>query len=222
MRLRLLPVLLVAVAVVAGCASQTGNPPASSGSTPAPTSTGGSTGGPAPTTEPPDTGGDYRVSYDWAVPSGTVEIKNNSPSGQPTLVAIYVGNHPEGSPAYQRISYYFHGGFPSYRFGYVPSVVSDAKGDVVPLPGNAFLRIVFVGANAHTDSGASSITAAPPATIGFQNLKGYAPAGDFEGYVTYGLGLQVAPNSDQVLKIRVGELHKPDGSYVVHFDVQTA
>jgi len=219
MRLRLLPVLVLGAAVVAGCAPTTTPPSASSTSPPA---SGQSTGGPAPTTSPPEAG-DYRVTYDWAVPSGTVEIKK--PSGgtdQPTLTAIYVGNHPEGAPAYQRISFYFRGSFPGYRFGYVPSVVSDAKGDVVPLPGNSFLRIVFVAARAHTDAGSSSITAAPPTTIGFQNLKGYAPAGDFEGYVTYGLGLQVAPNSDQVLRIRVGELHKPDGTFVVHFDIQTA
>jgi hypothetical protein len=41
--------------------------------------------------------------------------------------------------------------------------------------------------------------------------------------VSYGLGLRVAPDSDQILAIRTGELRKPDGAgglyYVMHFDV---
>ena len=49
--------------------------------------------------------------------------------------------------------------------------------------------------------------------------------GDFEGNVSYGLGIQTAPNSDQVLRIRSGELKRHDNAggffYVVHFDVQS-
>jgi hypothetical protein len=225
MRPRLVAALLLTVAMAAGC-GPTGSPPppAASGTTPstaAPTTSGPPAGG--TTSEPPESGGEYKVSYNWGVPSSTVQI--NHPRPVPplsTLVAIYVGNHPEASPRYQRISFYFRDGFPSYRFEYVARLLSDGAGLPVPLPGNSFLQIVFVEANAHTEAGASSIVSAPPPTIGFQNLKGYAFAGDFEGYVTYGLGIQVAPNSDQVLKIRAGELKKPDGYFVVHFDVQTA
>src|SRR5262249_33149000 len=144
----------------------------------------------------------------------------------PYLVGIYVGNHPEGQPAYQRISFYFRGAFPSYTFGYVASLTSDGSGAPVPLPGNAVLSVKFTSAQAHDNNGASTITASPPANIGYQNLKGYAAAGDFEGHVSYGLGIKTAANSDQALNIRAGELKKPDGSggffYVVHFDVQTA
>ena len=43
--------------------------------------------------------------------------------------------------------------------------------------------------------------------------------------LTYGLGLQVAPDSDQVLLVRAGELTKTDGAgglfYVVYVDIQT-
>ena len=49
--------------------------------------------------------------------------------------------------------------------------------------------------------------------MGYPTLKGYAFGGDFEGYVTFGLGLQTAAGSDQTLPIRVGELVRPDGSY---------
>jgi hypothetical protein len=177
-----------------------------------------------PASEPSSTVSDYKVTFGFGVPSGTISIAHPfTPPPLRTLVAIYVGNHPDESPAYQRMSFYFRGGLPSYRIGYVPSVVSDAQGAPIPLPGNAFLRIVFTDAQAHNDSGGSSVVAAPPSSIGYQNLKGYAPAGDFEGHVTYGLGLQVAPNSDQVLALRVGELKKSDGPYYVVFvDIKTA
>ena len=93
-----------------------------------------------------------------------------------------------------------------------------------PLPNpNAFLRIGFVDAQAHDNNG-STVDASPKNPIGFTNLNSYGFAGDFEGHVTYGLGLQVAAGSDQALKIRAGELKKPDGSggsyYVIFFDVQ--
>jgi hypothetical protein len=144
----------------------------------------------------------------------------------PYLVGIYVGDHPTDNPAYQRISFYYRGAFPTYTFNYVPSVLSDGQGTPIPLQGNAFLRVVFKDAQAHDEAGKTTITSQPANPIGYQNLKSYGSAGDFEGHVTYGLGLQTAVNSDQVLKIRAGELKKPDGSggfyYVVHFDVQTA
>jgi hypothetical protein len=37
----------------------------------------------------------------------------------------------------------FSKGIPGYAVGYVNKVVSDPKGDVVALPGRAFLRVVF-------------------------------------------------------------------------------
>ncbi len=172
------------------------------------------------------------MSYGWAVPSNQVTIPHSvsvpiaPPPALPLphLVAIYVGNHPEASPQYQRISFYFRGAFPEYNLQYVSSVTADGSGATVPLQGNGFLRIGFIQAQAHDNSGASTVKASPKNPIGFANLKSYGFAGDFEGHVTYGLGIQSAPNSDQVLPIRAGELKKPDGAggffYVVHFDVQ--
>jgi hypothetical protein len=174
----------------------------------------------------------YRVSYDWAVPSTQVSISNPlslplpGPIGLPYLVGIYVGDHPADSPAYERMSFYFRGGFPSYNLQYVPSVLSEGVGEPVPVPGNAVLRVGFVDAQAHDEGGSSTVAAQPPASIGFDTLQGYGSAGDFEGHLTFALGIQVAPGSDQVLPIRTGELKKDDGSggtfYVVHVDVQKA
>jgi hypothetical protein len=140
-------------------------------------------------------------------------------------VAVYVGNHSDAEPGYQRISFYFHGAFPEYNLQYVRSLTAEGSGATIPLDGNGVLRVGFVSAQAHDNEGASTVQSTPENPIDFQNLKSYALAGDIEGHVTYGLGIQVAPDSDQVLQIRAGELEKPDGAgglfYVVHVDIQT-
>ena len=178
-----------------------------------------------PTDEPAVAASEHRVTYDWAAPSEQVTIEHPSTTSPPHLVAIYAGDHPTEEPPYQRIAFYFRGGFPWYELQYVPSVLSEATGEPVALDGNAFLRIGFVNAQAHDDAGESTIAVAPNGAIGFQNLKSYRSAGDFEGHLTYGLGLQVAPNSDQVLLVRAGELIKADDAagtyYVVYIDIET-
>jgi hypothetical protein len=172
------------------------------------------------------------MTYEWAVPSNQVTIPHavQAPIAPapalplPHLVAIYVGDHQETNPRYQRISFCFRGGFPEYNFQYVPSLTAEGSGAVIALEGNSVLRVGFVSAQAHDNAGATTVKVAPKNPIGFHNLKSYAFAGDYEGYVTYGLGIQVAPNSDQVLQIRAGELTKPDGAggtyYVIRVDVQ--
>ncbi len=211
-------------AALAGCSTPAPGPQPT-GQTPAPSATTGAPIGPG-TVEPTSAVQSYRVSYDWATPSDEASVSNSTGIPLPYLVGIYVGDHPDESPAYERISFYFRGGFPSYNLQYVPSVLSEGRGEPVAVPGNAVLRVGFVDAQAHDDSGASTISAQPPATIGFDTLQGYGFAGDFEGHVTYALGIQVAPGSDQVVPIRAGELQKDDGSggvfYVVPVDIQKA
>jgi hypothetical protein len=167
----------------------------------------------------------HRVSYDWAVPSDQVTIPHPAAMPVPYLVAIDVGDHPEGSTPYQRISFSFREGFPEYNLQYVRSVLGEGTGTPIALQGNTFLRVGFVHAQAHDDAGASTLETAPGPTIGFTNLKSYGSAGDFEGHVTYGLGIQVAPDSDQILPVRAGELTRTDGSsgtyYVVYVDLET-
>jgi hypothetical protein len=218
---RLLVLGVLALALV-GCAPQE-SPPGAGGA---------GSGGP-PTTQAslpsdePSPSADYKVTYGFGVPTATVTVPHSaSPPPLPYLVGIYVGDHPEGSPHYQRISFYFRVGFPTYAFSYVPSVLNEGQGAPITLSGNAFLRVGFVNAQAHDNSGNPTVTASPASSIGFSALRSYGFAGDFEGHLTYGLGLQTASNSDQVLPIRSGELKKPDGAggffYVVHFDVQSA
>jgi hypothetical protein len=188
---------------------------------------------PEPAASDPTTAeSEYRVTYDWAVPWDGVTIPHavQAPIAPapalplPYLEAIDVSNHPEPTPGYGRISFFFRGAVPGYTSRYGRSLVAEGSGASIPLDGNGVLRIGFVSAQAGDNAGESTVKTAPTNPIGFQNIKSYGFAGDYEGYVTYGLGIQIAPDSDQVLQIRAGEHERPDGAggiyYVVHIDVQ--
>src|SRR5262245_34056065 len=159
---------VIAVAFLAGCAGPTGSSLGSSSAPPSsPSSSPGASpavAGPSPllgATQPPASPSDYKVTFGFAVPSGVVSVAHPfTPPPLRSLVGLFVGDHPEGAPAYQRMSFYFRGGYPSYKVSYVPRVVADGSGAVIPLPGNAFLQVVF------TDT-QSSVTSSPSATIGY-------------------------------------------------------
>jgi len=98
--------------------------------------------------------------------------------GQPGhLVAISVGRHA----AFDRMVFRFSGPVPGYRAGYVKAVRSDPKGQLVPLPGQAFVRVVFHPATGY--SGPQAVTPLFPALLQIQ------AAGDFEGYLSFGAGV---------------------------------
>jgi hypothetical protein len=168
----------------------------------------------------------YRVTYGWAVPSRPVRVSHDvkvpvAPPPAvplPLLVEVRAADHPEEN--FSRITFAFRGGIPSYEVGYVPSVPTEGTGEPLPLAGNAFVRIVFTPAQAHDEKGRPTVAAAPHTALRLPTLRGYGFGGDFEGYVTFGLGLQLAPNSDQVLPVRLGELVRSDGTHVVAVDVR--
>jgi hypothetical protein len=220
------------VVLAAGCTTADRGGPATPQPTAATAPVGPSTPVAGPATTPPGPGTsapaatDHRVTYGWAVPSREVRISHDvrppvvPPPGPPLplLVDVRVGDHPE--EGHTRITFAFRGGPPSYTLAYVPRVLADGTGDPVPLPGNAFLRIQFDPAQAHDEHGRSSLTSTAEPRLGYPTLRGYALAGDFEGHVTHGLGLQVAPGSDQAPPIRALELTRPDGTRVVAVDVR--
>ncbi|MDG4786455.1 hypothetical protein O7626_11020 [Micromonospora sp. WMMD1102] len=201
-----------------------------SGSVPVPGDPGPDTGTPSRPARP--TGGEevtsFRTAYGWGVPAEPVLVRHRvrppvAPPPAPPLpylVEIRAADHPEGRPGYSRISFTFRGGFPSYELAYLGRIPAEGTGEPLRLPGNAFLRIRFVQAQAHDERGRSSVTTAPRPELGFATLRGYAFGGDFEGYLTYGLGLRVAPDSDQALPVRSLELTRTGGRYVVALDVR--
>lgn len=175
-----------------------------------------------PTATPTQAAGDWHVTYGWAVPSSparvthTVQVPVTPAPGEPlpVLVQIQVGDHP--AEGFGRVTFAFRGPTPSYEIGYVARVRSDGSGAPVSLPGNAFLSVRFNPAQGHDSSGRTTVSA-PPRTVGYPTLRGWAPAGDFEGYLSFGLGLQTTGSR---LPVRLAESTRPDGTHVVSVDVR--
>jgi hypothetical protein len=118
------------------------------------------------------------------------------PAG-PVVTAVRAAAHPECG--YDRLVLDVTGPVPSYDIRYVTQVIADPSGKPITLAGRRYLLITLHPAQAHTGSGAATITR-PEQTLGYPVLKGYAVAGDFEGVFTVALGLAGTTS------IRVGEL----------------
>jgi hypothetical protein len=102
-----------------------------------------------------------------------------SATGQAGLTAIRVGEHA----AYDEIVFQFANQVPTYSVSYVPAVWLDPKGTLVPLPGRSYVRVVFHPANAATYRGTRTLSPY------FPTLLQVKAAGDFEGYLSFGIGL---------------------------------
>jgi hypothetical protein len=201
-----LALAIVVPATLAACGSQPPSPaagtspsstpsataPASPGSTPAPTQT------PGPGATPPAPASQVvssRVAYPWHWPNdvgrpGRVTHAYPVPP-VPELVRMSIGDHTgdHGQVPYYRMSFTFTTAFPSYRFEWA-KLVGDASGKVIPLRGTDSLKIVFTQARAHTADGTrSTIVSQPGRPIGDPWMTDFAQAGDFEGVLTYGIGV---------------------------------
>lgn len=128
----------------------------------------------------------------------------------PTLDTIGAGQHPSDTPPYDQLSFRFNGAFPSYDISFVPELLADGSGKPVPMPGTgAILKVVFRGAQAHTADGkASTVRSSPQPTIGYRALTSYAPAGDFEGVLSYGIGVGRPGTAAPQTRVRVYEVEK--------------
>lgn len=205
-------------------------PDGTPGSTPdgTPGSTPGATPGatpyvpPADQAEPPQAGDrviSSKLARDWAWPGPdrpiTVVHDNPIPVAPPPapplpyLYSIGVGAHPSENPSFDQMSFRFSGGFPGYELEYVPRLLGDASGLPIWMPGtNTVLRVVFHPAQAHLEDGRSSVVASPPAFVGYRAITRYAPAGDAEGYLSYGIGVGRPMKSTPRTPVRVYEVEK--------------
>jgi hypothetical protein len=122
------------------------------------------------------------------------------------------------------MSFTFTTAFPTYEIAFVDRLVGDARGEPIPLEGTSVLRIVFRQAQAHGDSGTDSVLAGPPTHLGYPRMASYARAGDFEGVLTYGIGISwpVATANPQIA-VRAYEVEQVSATgqhlYVVAIDV---
>jgi hypothetical protein len=127
--------------------------------------------------------------------------RSTSPS--PHLVEVRAAHDVEDGLSFDRIVLEFTGGLPGYSARYVGDVVKPGEGSPLALAGRAYFEIVLHPADAHDGAGASTLRS-PVGGGDLPAVRQVAMAGDFEGYVHLGVGL------DDVVGYRVTELTGPD------------
>ena len=120
-----------------------------------------------------------------STPPFTVFAKAGPATTSQTAVLehVRVGRHS----TFDRVVFEFRAGTPAWSARYVPQVIHDGSGLPVRLPGNAFLHLVFRRTRIDRAS------AGPPPIVRtprFATLLQLKEAGDFEGAVSFGLGLR--------------------------------
>lgn len=199
------PIPLRLVALIAGtalaagataCATTTSAPPGSGRSSqsgsPAPTHGQTSSAPVTPTTSATPTscpGG-------WTTGSLTVTRQVSVPP-VPVATAIRTGSHLDCR--FDRLVLDISGAMPGYSAGFVSTVIADASGRHVAMPGTSYLVIKLKPAQGHADTGMPTLPTGVQ-TVSYPMLKGYAVSGDFEGVLSIALGLAGGT------KYRVGEL----------------
>ena len=167
-------VIIAGLTGLAGCGTtQAGSPgaatsPAPASSTPAPQITAPS---PSPTGKPTVT------------PSGASGACSLAGS---YLTAVRVGEHV----GYDRVVFQFSGGLPAVTADRVPAVYTDPKGTQVALPGQSYLHVVFRAASGVCPPSMQRTWTGPSVlTPYYPQLLVVSAAGDFEGYLSFGIGL---------------------------------
>jgi hypothetical protein len=172
------------------------------------------------------------LAYQWRWPNDVAKpgrvAHTTAVPPVPELVRISVGDHPRdrSEQPFDRMSFTFTAGFPSYRFEFVDQLISDRRGQVIPLKGLDVLRIVFTDAQAHTATVPVRLTVSsqPDRPIGYHQIADYAQGGDYAGVLSYGLGInRPIPQSNPQIPVRAYEIEQVTATgqhqYVVAIDV---
>lgn len=117
---------------------------------------------------------------------GTTAVEKRRLSQPPALLKeVRTGRHA----SYDRVVFEFEGrAVPGYRIEYVDKPVSCGAGDIVRVAGKRFLVVQIMPANAHNESGASTI-ANREQSPNLAMLKGLKLICDFEADVSWALGV---------------------------------
>jgi hypothetical protein len=121
----------------------------------------------------------------FGLPPFTTAPKSSSGSGgQAELFAIAAGCHA----TFDRFVIRARFATPGYSVRYVSQVVHDGSGNPVSLLGTKRIHVVIREARGHTSGGSNLL----PGTLTplCSNLRQVKGAGDFEGVVSFGLGLR--------------------------------
>jgi hypothetical protein len=101
------------------------------------------------------------------------------------LTAVRTARHA----GYDRVVFQFSGGIPAVKAERVAAIYADPKGTKISLPGHSFLRVVFRGASGTCPRPFRRTWKGPSALTHYPQLLAVKAAGDFEGYLSFGLGL---------------------------------
>jgi hypothetical protein len=102
------------------------------------------------------------------------------------LTAVRTGQHG----GYDRVVFQFSGGLPAVTAERVPAVYLDPKGTRIVLAGRSYLHVVFRGASGNCPQPSRPTWTGPSAlTPYYPQLLMVSAAGDFERYLSFGIGL---------------------------------
>jgi hypothetical protein len=102
------------------------------------------------------------------------------------LTAVRTGKHG----GYDRVVFQFSGGLPAVTAERVATVYADPRGTPVSLAGKSRLHVVFRGASGNCPQPAHRTWTGPSVlTPRYPQLLMVKAAGDFEGYLSFGIGL---------------------------------
>lgn len=104
-------------------------------------------------------------------------------------LALLVGVRAGRNKDFDRLVFDFEGPAPGFTVQYVPQLVEDGTGNVIPLRGRAVVQILIHPAAAHRDDGSPSFDGRLPDLTGFAAFRQVADAGDFEAVLTWGIGV---------------------------------
>jgi hypothetical protein len=121
----------------------------------------------------------------FGLPPFTTAAKSSPGSGgQAEVFGVATGCHP----TFDRFVIRARFGTPRYDVRYVKRIVADGSGLPVALQGTKRIRIVIQNARGHTQGGTNLLPGVRTPLC--PNLRQIKTAGDFEGVVSFGLGLR--------------------------------
>lgn len=131
--------------------------------------------------------------------SGTVA--RNHPLPRPALLVDVDHDQCAG---FERFVFEFEGGIPGYKIRYVDRPIRDCgAGNVIPVAGDAWLKMHFMPAQAHELDGSAATISDRNRMLDYSNARQLVDVCDFEGNVEWVLGVGYPG------RFRVTELQNP-------------
>jgi hypothetical protein len=117
--------------------------------------------------------------------TGPIEETVAHDAGATFLVRVRAGRNKD----FDRLVFDFEGPAPGFLVRYVDQLIEDGSGRPVPLRGRAVVEITMRPAAAHREDGTPTRLGPIPDVTGFAAFRQIAEAGDFEGVLTWGIGV---------------------------------